>query len=252
MYSWATAAGTTRVVRVAGPRAMVGRTHGNDDRQPAPCPRRRPGLAPWSDPARPLGREPARECRDVAAGRIRRLRPFDEPAGDRGRRRRTDGRAPSGRSRAGDVRERIGARGADRRDRGPGTRLPPVHRASRRATWLGPVDHVGSWRADPEPSWTVSGRRSPTGPRPSAPTSAGSARRWSRHVPAGPRTGPSSRSASRGAPATRSMARSPRSLGHATTAGSIRPSPTRGSPPTSRRGGPTRPMARRSSTGHSR
>ena len=128
---------------------MVGPTHGNDDRQPTSRPRRRPGLAAWPDPARPLGREPARERRDLAAGRIRRLRPLDEPAGDRGRRRRADGRAPSGRSRAGDVRERIGARGADRRDRDPGTRLSPVHRAPRRATWRGPVDHVGSRRAGP-------------------------------------------------------------------------------------------------------
>src|SRR6478735_8095837 len=37
--------------------------------------------------------------------------------------------------------------------------------------------------------------------------------------------GPSSRSASRGAPATRSMGRSPPSLGRATTAGSMRRSP---------------------------
>ena len=114
-------AGTTRVVHRRRP-SRYGRTsHGNDDRQPATCPRRRPGLAARPDPARPLGREPARERRDVAAGRIRRLRPFDvAPAGDRGRRHRTGGRAPSGGSRAGD----------DRADEPGAWRSPPRPRPS--------------------------------------------------------------------------------------------------------------------------
>ena len=65
------------------------------------------------------------------------------PAGDRGRRRRTDGRAPPGRPAARDVRRRIGARRADRRDRDDGPGLPPLHRPPRRAARRGPVDHVG-------------------------------------------------------------------------------------------------------------
>ena len=53
----------------------------------------------------------------------------------------------------------------------------------------------------------------------------------------------SSRSGSRRTRATPSTARSRRSSGRATTRGSSRPSPTRASPSTSRRGGPTRPTA---------
>ena len=132
------------MVRPAARGAIVDPTHGNDDRQPAPCPRRRPGLAPGPDPARAVGRRPARERRSLAAGRIRRLRPIDEPAGARGRRRRADGRAPSGGPASRDVRRRIGARRADRRDRDDGARLPPLHRPPRRAARRGPVDRVGS------------------------------------------------------------------------------------------------------------
>ena len=109
------------------------------------------------------------------------------PAHDRGRRRRADGRAPSGRPELVMTANDTGRVGADRRDRGRRARLSPVHRPPRRAPWRGPVDHVGPRRGRPRAIPDDSGRRSPTGPRPSAATSAGSARRWSRRVPAGRR-----------------------------------------------------------------